>query len=91
MKKFYAILECHKSGGSVDKLTYFSKTKHGFKVYSDPTSMMIGMDKRDHAFTKGDITNLKIWIGQHPTETKGFKVSDLDVISIEDFDKKIGK
>ena len=86
MKKYYAILSANQNS-----TTYFSKTKHGFKVYTDPGTDIIGMDKRDHAFTDGDITNLKRWIKQHPNETKGHSVSDLHVMSIADFNKKFNK
>ena len=91
MKKYFVILDLHSTGGTVDKLTYFSKTKHGFKIYTDPTSEIIGMDPDHHAFSKGDITNLKRWMGQHPSQTGGNSVSDLDVISTADFNKKYNR
>ncbi len=91
MKKYYVILNVKKSGSKVTSLTYFSKTKHGFKIYTDPTAGIISMDNRDHAFTDGDVTNLKRWIKQHPTQTKGNSVSDLHVISTDDFVKKYSK
>ncbi|XIF19830.1 MAG: hypothetical protein AJITA_00524 [Acetilactobacillus jinshanensis] len=90
MKKYYVILNYKKSGSKVTSLTYFSKTKHGFKTYTDPTAMIIGMDNRDHAFSEGDVTNLKRWIKQHPTEAK-YSVDDLHVMSTDDFKKKFNQ